>query len=186
MSGRAVERIELAVDAAAANLFGAAVGFCVFSLLRPLAYPQPEVAGTVAFVTSLLLCGRVLRQVAATPRTMTLPRFEPVLRIEPIALGELILSEADRLFPENDELVLTDADRLHPQVDEPLELDDMLVELGADSRVVRLFDPSAMPTPGQLKDRIDRHLDEGPSPAAPADASQALFEALAQLRRSLA
>jgi hypothetical protein len=39
-----------------------------------------------------------------------------------------------------------------------------------------------MPTPAQLKDRIDRHLDETDEPP---DASQALFEALAELRRSL-
>ena len=185
MNGRAIERIELAVDGVAAGLFGAAVGFCVLNLLRPLAHPQPEAAGAVAIVVSFLLCGRMLRSVAA-PRALTLPRFEAVLGIEPIALGELLLTQADRLDVGLDELVLTDADRLVSEGQDPLVLSDALGEIGPDSRVVRLFDPSAGPTPGQLKARIDRHLDEGASPAAPADASEALFEALAQLRRSLA
>jgi hypothetical protein len=64
--------------------------------------------------------------------------------------------------------------------EEPLPLDDILAELGSDSRVVRLFDPAAMPSPAELSARIDRHLDP-----APADASEALHEALAELRRSL-
>jgi hypothetical protein len=41
-----------------------------------------------------------------------------------------------------------------------------------------------MPTAGELKARIDRHLVESAPPAAP-DASQDLYDALAQLRRSL-
>ena len=61
-------------------------------------------------------------------------------------------------------------------------LDDILAELGPDSRVVRLFDRSAMPTPGQLQSRIDAHQSRS---TAPNDASQQLSEALAQLRRSL-
>jgi hypothetical protein len=186
MSGRLVERIELAVDIVAAALFAAAASFCVLSLLRPLTSPQPEVAGAAAFVAAFFLCGHVLRNVAPVPRALTLPRFEAILGIEAVALGELVLTDADRLNPGDDELVLTDADRLHTENDDPLVLDDILSEIGPDSRVVRLFDPSAVPTPGQLKARIDRHLDEGASPAASEDAAQALFEALAQLRRSLA
>jgi hypothetical protein len=46
-------------------------------------------------------------------------------------------------------------------------LDDVLANAGGDSRVVRLFDAPAAPQ------------------AAPPDASQALYAALAQLRRSL-
>jgi hypothetical protein len=51
--------------------------------------------------------------------------------------------------------------------------------------VVRLFDPAAMPTPGELKGRIDDRLDEMPDAARSADAAQALHDALAELRRSL-
>jgi hypothetical protein len=42
-----------------------------------------------------------------------------------------------------------------------------------------------MPTPGQLKSRIDRHLQQETSGSRSHDASQALHEALAELRRSL-
>jgi hypothetical protein len=64
-------------------------------------------------------------------------------------------------------------------------LDDILAEIGPEARVVRLFDRKAMPTPGQLKSRIDDHIGQAPPRAAPSDASQALSEALAELRRSL-
>jgi hypothetical protein len=96
-------------------------------------------------------------------------------RREPV---ELLLTEADRLHP--GELFLTD--RLHPARQEPLVLDDILAELGPDARVVRLFDRKAMPTPGQLKSRIDSHLNQRP---AQAEAAKALSDALAELRRSL-
>lgn len=43
----------------------------------------------------------------------------------------------------------------------------------------------AMPTPGQLRAVIDRHLDGGPSRSPPPDASQDLYAALAELRRDL-
>jgi hypothetical protein len=64
-------------------------------------------------------------------------------------------------------------------------LDDILAELGPESRVVRLFDAGQMPTPGQLNARIERHLGEESASTAPPDASQALYDALAELRRSL-
>jgi hypothetical protein len=99
--------------------------------------------------------------------------------------GELVLTDGARLPP--GELVLTAADRIDaaaPQ-DQPLVLDDVLAELGPESRVVRLFDRKAMPTPGQLKSKIDDHLGQGVPSAAQSDASQALSDALAELRRSL-
>jgi hypothetical protein len=131
-----------------------------------------------ALAAAYFLCIRVLRGIAPSAARHPLPDFAPPA-LERARLGELVLTEADRL----DELLLTDSDRL-PAGGEPLVLDDILAEIGPNSRVVRLFDPSAMPTPGQMRDRIDRHLDEGT--AASADDSQALFEALAELRRSLA
>ena len=169
MSGRAVERIETAVDTLAATLFAAAVGFAVGNFLRgSVGHPQLEAIAAAALAAGYLLCIRALRLIAPSAARHPLPEFAPAA-LETVAL---------------DELLLTEADRLHPPIEEPLELTDILAEIRPGSRVVRLFDPSAMPTPGQLRDRIDRHLDEGT--AAPADASQALFEALAELRRSLA
>jgi hypothetical protein len=69
--------------------------------------------------------------------------------------------------------------------EEELVLNDILAKLGPDSRVVRLFDPASVPTPGQLRTRIDDYL-HGEAPSSPApDASKALYDALAELRRSL-
>jgi len=68
--------------------------------------------------------------------------------------------------------------------DDELVLNDILANLGEDSRVVRLFDASAMPTPAQLRAQIDQHLTRQASREAP-DASAALHEALAELRSSL-
>ena len=72
------------------------------------------------------------------------------------------------------------------QVDELL-LEDRLAMPDPDSRVVRLFSAEAMPTAGQLRERIDRHLACSSRTAPPVipDASQALFAALADLRSSL-
>jgi len=63
--------------------------------------------------------------------------------------------------------LLAEADRSLAHAEDELVLDDILAVLNPDSRVVRLFERHPMPTPG-----------------AP-DASQALHDALADLRRSL-
>jgi hypothetical protein len=60
-----------------------------------------------------------------------------------------------------------------PAEDAELLLDDPLDRVNHDSRVVRLFDPRQMPAAG-----------DSPRSVHP-DASQALSEALAELRRSL-
>jgi hypothetical protein len=107
-------------------------------------------------------------------------------RLQPPIADELLLTELADLRPA--ELLLTEAQRLPPAKPHPgdeLALDDIIAELGSSSRVVRLFDPAAMPTPGQLNDRIERHLAEAGPAAAPKDDAQALYDALAELRRSL-
>ena len=94
--------------------------------------------------------------------------------------------KANWVRAEPPELLLTETWHEPPPAEaEPLVLDDILAELGPDSRVVRLFDPAAMPTPGQFSARIERHLAGSSPPAAAEDASQALHDALAELRRSL-
>ena len=67
-----------------------------------------------------------------------------------------------------------------------LLLDDPRVTTPLDSRVVQLFAGGRMPTAGQLQRRIDRHLAGGEQLASTTtDASDALGEALAELRRTL-
>ena len=100
---------------------------------------------------------------------MPVPVFD-VREVPTIEQPELLLTERVELaVPEGDELLL----------------DDILDQLEPDSRVVRLFDPAAMPTAGELKSRIDRHLDVESSAAQSSDAAQALHDALAELRRSI-
>ena len=79
------------------------------------------------------------------------------------------------------------------QADDELLLDDPLIEIEGDSRVVRLFDRQGA-TPGELVERIEGYLGNGrPSAAypaeegsaAPPDASAALHAALANIRASL-
>jgi hypothetical protein len=74
-----------------------------------------------------------------------------------------------------------------------LLLDDPLVEIADDSRVVQLF-ARTEPTPGELVLRIEDYLNDGrrapqtdpPGPDQhPADASAALHAALANIRASL-
>jgi hypothetical protein len=193
MDSRLIDRIETNVERGASALFAGATGFAAYSLLRP-AVDQSEVAAcTVAAVAVAYLLGsRALAAIANSKRRLPVPVFD-LREYETSDTGELLLTEhagdelvltaADRL---NDELVLTDADRVvSGGSDDPLVLDDILTELGPDSRVVRLFDRKAMPTPGQLKSRIDDHLGQVPPTAGASDASQALSDALAELRRSL-
>ena len=176
MGGDSAENIETAVDRLAAVIFAAAAAFAVWRLSPSATWALPGSAAVVAF----LVVRAVLRRLHANRPQFRLPEFE-LASFEAVELPELLLTELP-------ELVLTDQDRV-PVVKahkgEELLLDDILAEMGPGSRVVRLFDPSAMPTPGQLNARIEQHLDHASTPAAAPDASKALYDALAELRRSL-
>lgn len=171
MHERLVTRIEAGVDRAASALFAGGAAYAAYTGLA--AYARAAVlyalAGAVA-VIAFLLCHRLLNAVRPAAPKLPVPIFD-LRKIEPIEPTELLLTE--RYEPAS------------PSSEEPLVLDDVLAELGPDSRVVRLFDPAAMPTAGQLNERIERHLERGAPPAPPQDASQALHDALAELRRSL-
>jgi hypothetical protein len=170
MRAGTVKKIESGIELAATAIFAAAVGFAVFQILGRVA-DEPGLGAftAAAAVTAYALCKRVLIRLGGSEPQFPVPIFD--------------LGTIERRGP--DELLLTDADRLNPADRDPLVLDDVLAEIGPDSRVVRLFDPAAMPTPGQLKARIDRHLDDRGAAEASPDASQALYDALAELRRSL-
>jgi len=204
MNGGLIERVEIGVGRGASAIFAGAVGYAVYGVAATLGVdPQLSLSAAGAGVLAYLPCSRVLvggrRGIHFVLSDFALRDFE----FAEVA-DELLLTDADRLTP-TDELLLTDVDRLTltdellltdaDRVDAPLELDDILAELGPESRVVRLFDRKSMPrpapTPGQLHARIADHLGDGtprsvPSNLSPSsDASQALSAALAELRRSL-
>ncbi|HEX6741344.1 MAG TPA: hypothetical protein VF079_06065 [Sphingomicrobium sp.] len=165
MDARGAKRIEAIVDVTAAAIAAAAVGYATLRLGWPVA------AAVGAGVGSLLAAARLLRSIEPVPAGFA---------IAPFAVSPLPEPEDELLLTEVTELLLTEEDRLDVQV---LALEDIRANVEQNSRVVRLFDPAAMPTPGELNEKIERHLG-GPS-AACADASQALHDALAELRRSL-
>ena len=184
MSTGRTDRIELTADAGAAAALAAAMAYAILLTVAPV---PAAAGGALAFVAAFA----GLRSVRPHDPGYALTEFG-LIPLEAEQPDELILTEVDRLLPElvlteadriPDELILTDADRL-PTEDELL-LEDVLAGPEPDSRVVRLFDPAEMLTPGQLHDRIDRHLSGSGPPAASPDASQALHQALADLRRSL-
>lgn len=213
MDTELVERIEICAERAASAVLGASAGVAAYRLLGGLVH-GPWLAASAAGAAVLLSLACALALGSASPRrdrfsvsSFPLPEIDPTMTSEPVLVDadrpqvdELILTDADRL--DADELVLSDADRLDadelllsyadrldavplPGSEAPLMLDDILAEIGPDSRVVRLFDRKAMPTPGQLKSRIDHHLARDAGRAGTTDASEALSEALAELRRSL-
>lgn len=171
MHGGLAGRIENGVERAASGLCGAASGFAAYAALRLVAPQWQALAlAAAAAIAVTLLCARAASTIAIRGHRFVVPVFD-LRDLEPF---------------EPDELVLTEADATAPDVasEEPLVLDDILAEIGPDSRVVRLFDRHAMPTPGELKSRVDHHL-RGGANATPSDASQALLDALAELRRAL-
>ena len=171
MGGMIAQRLETAAGTGAAASLAAAVGFAAYQIMLTFwALPvSAAAAGASALLAFPVACG-LLRVLEGQPKPFSQPDFD-LPAIEVTVVEELVLTDADKLQP--------------PQTDDALELDDVLVEIGQDSRVVQLFDPSAMPTPGQLQARIDHHLRGGTSHSPPPDASDALFAALADLRRSL-
>jgi hypothetical protein len=173
------ERIESIVDRLAAALFAGAAAFAVFKF-RASDAPRSWAFAAGAWMASYILCTQALGRVRIGERRFQLADFEPTQIEAAPELDELLLTEQL-------ELILTDADRLQPEpaATDELLLVDILNGIGPEARVVRLFDPASMPTPGELNARVRRHLDgESPS-AAPTDASQALYDALTELKRSL-
>ena|SRR5690348_4198681 len=174
MKAASAIRIEKTFDSIASALFASAVGYAAYSYLtKQVGNPVLALESGAATAVALLLSYRLLNAVQPSARRPAVPIFD-VRDIEQI--------DAECIEEEPLDLV----EIFHPAPeDEPLDLTDILTELGSDSRVVRLFDPAAMPTPAELKERIDDHLDPAPDAAKSADAAQALHDALAELRRSL-
>jgi hypothetical protein len=184
MDARLIDRIETSAEVAAAALFGGSVAYAAYTSLGSGVWQaQLGACASGAGLVAFFLCIRAMRMLVRHKPDLPVSIFN-IRDIQFEDTDELVLTNADRL--DSDELLLTEEDRLNHQVQvDPLMLDDILAEIGPEARVVRLFDRKAMPTPGQLKSRIDSHLGQAASPARPSDASQALSEALAELRRSL-
>lgn len=187
MDAGQIDRIETGAERLASITFGAAAGYAIYAGFHSLvSLPELAVCAAAAAIVAHLLCTRALSAFASRGPQFKVRAFD-VREIEALEpTGELLLTERVA-----DELVLTDDDRVGPaeelvlgDEDRLLVLDDVLAEIGPESRVVRLFDRKSMPTAGQLKTKIDDHLRNG-SAAAQPDASQALSDALAELRRSL-
>lgn len=181
MQAASAIRIEANLDRAAAALFAASCAYAAYVWLEsrvslPLLGGETIAATGLAYVLAL----RSLRSLQPESRRLPVPVFD-VREIDPVETAELLTERY-----EAPELLLTERyEKAEPGPEEPLWLDDILAELSSDSRVVRLFDPVAMPTPGQLKSRIDEHLDVEATPEQHAEGVQALHDALAELRRSL-
>jgi hypothetical protein len=182
MDARHAEYVEKAIDCAAAAILAAAAAYSA----SRLGFSLVVMGAIAAAVFGVGL--KVLGSVQAVPATFVFEPFDVGSLPTASHPDELLLTDADRLpappAAEESELLL---DQLVPQSagGEELVLDDILASLGEGSRVVRLFDPSAMPTPGELKTRIERHLDGQDGRTLSPDASQALHEALSELRRTL-
>ena len=172
MDARQLIRIEQIVDRAASTAFALACGFAAYRTIDPLTVGFASFAesGGVAAL-AYLLSAWALRRIGHSPQHHEVPMFD-VRELETDAqLPELLLTE--RLAASQ------------TAKEETLLLDDILAELGPDARVVRLFDPSKMPSPGELQSRIDRHLEAQPTPQQSADAAEALHAALSALRQSI-
>lgn len=194
----------MALDGAAAAWLGGSSGGALF-----LAGDRVNSPGLLAVVSAVAVTVALLtyRAFAAMRRPVyPLPTFDlqPIEAQEPDLAPEELLLTAAMAFPREEllltrdmavltsELLLTRGQMLNPPLaEEPdlLLLDDVLARLQPDSRVVQLFDPEKLPTAGELQSRIERHISNA-TRVAPVegrpDASQALYDALADLRRSLA
>jgi hypothetical protein len=166
-------RFDWLVEIGGASALGLGGAYAALKLAPSFAVP-PQAATLVAGFTFFVVGVLVMR-------TAPGPRAEHVLAdfaVVPVENDELLLDT--RIEP--DELLLDT-----PVEDDVLLLEDALPEPDPASRVVHLFAAQPMPTPGQLKERIDRHLAGAPlgTPPALPNASAALYAALDELRRSL-
>ena len=153
-----------AVDLGSAGLFAGAAGYSAFLLASPAA---GFAAVAIAFVGAHWTLGRI----DGSPG-FSLPAF---------GIGEIEAVEEELLLTEHAELLLTDVYTVEEEGE--LLLDDPLAAPSEDSRVIRLFDPRLLPTAGELREGIEKHLSQ--NGATYPDAAFELHEALAALKGSL-
>lgn len=158
-----------ALEVVPASLFAASVGLAAW-----VAAGQPPAVAAPAGAAAFLLAWIGLRRVGADQPPIELPPFE-LADFEP---SEMPAGEAD-------ELLLEDIYTGPAGDDDELLLEDIVSGPAAESRVIRLFEAQAIPTAGELRAKIDQHLECRERPVAPPDATRELHEALDALRRSL-
>lgn len=183
-----VAPIETVLESAAALWTGACAGTALW-LLSPAAGNGSALLALAGGAVAAAATLRLLH--GSRDNDFALPTFD-VPAVESSEFDELLLTEevVERVSAPVEELMLTLEQGLGAQrgievpANDELLLEDVLPRVESESRVIRLFDPAAMPTAGELRSRIDRHLQNREAPAYP-DAAQALNDALADLRRSL-
>ena len=205
MATRAIHPANHALDVAAAAVPAVAAGWAA-AKIAPLADYPVTVTMAVASLPIFLLAYGAMRRSGAVAPGFSVPTFVPPPMEDDVLLldtradpAEVLLLDVPFRDPAEDELLLDqrwsaesdapllDRPLMDRQVDELAELllDDPLRSIPSDSRVVRLFAPQALPTAGQLADRIERHLGHAPAENLGDDGYDALREALDELRRSL-
>ena len=180
------------VDGFAAAWFALCVGASASLAALPLGPVNGLLLSLVATGAGGYAAFKALRAVE-WHRPYSLPQFAAAtVEVHDDLADELLLDEVWAPAPVSnpiDELILTLEQRLGvdcrpvPAETGELLLEDVLAEIQPDSRVIRLFNPGAMPTAGELHSRIERHLNQRSQEHS--DAAQALNDALADLRRSL-
>lgn len=183
-------RFDWLIELGGASAFGLGCAYAALKLAPSFGWPTQAAAvasGFVFFTIGML----VMRIAHGGPATHRLADFAvgpvecdaPWLDM-PVAVDELLLDTP------YEEPLLLDTPFDEPAEQDVLILEDALTQPHPASRVVQLFASESLPTPGQIKERIDRHLaGDSPRPAdgrlSPLDASEALYAALDELRRSL-
>lgn len=167
-------RFDWLAELGGAAALGLAAGFSALAAAPSLGL-APAASMVFGAAGGFALGLAAMRAVRPEARSHALPALAvPALEDEPLLLEDVAEEPLllDQIFE-----------------DCALLLEDRLAEPEADSRVVHLFAAPPMPTPGELRDRIDRHLagaQRVPPPGPPPpDATQALFAALDDLKRSL-
>lgn len=166
MGGDRAERIESVVDFGAAALLA---GACTVALVK-LAAPGMAIFAAPIFVMAWL----GLRQVRAQAPVFAVPFDYAPYQFTSLA-DELTADDEERADPVEAESAA---------VAEAMLLVDALPAIDEDSRVVRLFGSRQEESAANLLGRIERHLGRDRA-STPPDASDALRDALSDLRQSL-
>lgn len=179
-------RLDWLVELAGASAPALAAAFAA-AKVAPVNGWTASIASLIAGVGVFGAAYVAMRLVPAEARHLDLRHFhalvleDELLLDQPVEFDELLLDQPI----EFDELLLDQPLIAGSEAIAELLLDDPLPVPAIDSRVVQLFAEGRMPNAGQLRDRIDRHLADAGKQAPSTDASDALSEALAELRRSL-